>query len=70
MQALRAVLPEVVESVQPELVMYNSGVDVHGEDNLGKMALTNEGILARDRFVFATCAEFRASIGQRICLVH
>jgi hypothetical protein len=41
--------------------MYNAGVDVHGEDSLGKMALTNGGILERDRFVFATCVAFRVS---------
>lgn len=27
------------------------GVDVHQEDSLGKLALTNEGIRARDHFV-------------------
>lgn len=31
------------------------------DDTLGKMALTNEGILARDRFVLSTCARFRVS---------
>lgn len=33
-----------------------SGVDVHQDDALGKMALTTGGVLARDRFVLQQCA--------------
>lgn len=56
MQALQDVLPPLLQRVQPQLVLYNAGVDVHKDDALGKMALTDAGILARDRFVFVTCA--------------
>lgn len=42
---------------RPDLVLYNAGVDVHKDDVLGKMALTDAGILQRDRFVFASCAD-------------
>jgi acetoin utilization deacetylase AcuC-like enzyme len=44
--------------------MYNAGVDVHGDDSLGKMALTNEGILQRDRFVMAQCAAAKVGAGR------
>lgn len=56
LQALQEALPPLLQRVQPQLVMYNAGMDVHGDDALGKMALTDDGILARDRYVFATCA--------------
>ena len=29
--------------MRPELVLYNAGVDVHADDALGKMALTDAG---------------------------
>ena len=34
-----------------DFVFYNAGVDVHGEDRLGRLALTDDGIRARDRTV-------------------
>lgn len=63
---LRAVLPEVLRTVQPELVMYNAGTDIHADDSLGKMALTNDGILARDRFVLGSCAEVGVPVAAAI----
>ena len=66
MQVLREVLPPLLERLRPELVMYNAGVDVHGEDSLGKMSLTNAGIKERDSFVFATCARYGAPVAAAI----
>lgn len=37
----------------PDLVFYNAGVDPHAEDRLGRLALTTEGLRARDRMVIA-----------------
>jgi acetoin utilization deacetylase AcuC-like enzyme len=34
-------------------VFYNAGVDPHREDRLGRLALTDEGLRARDRRVVA-----------------
>lgn len=48
---LRAVLPGVL--AQPaDLVFYQAGVDALATDRLGKLALTPEGLAARDRLVF------------------
>jgi acetoin utilization deacetylase AcuC-like enzyme len=33
-------------------VFYNAGVDVHADDSLGRLSLSNAGIFARDRLVF------------------
>lgn len=40
----------------PDLVFYNAGVDPHADDRLGLLSLTDQGLVARDRFVAAACA--------------
>jgi len=44
-------LPEVIADFAPDLVLYQAGVDPHVEDKLGRLALTDAGLAARDRFV-------------------
>jgi acetoin utilization deacetylase AcuC-like enzyme len=55
-KALRATLPRLLADVRPDLVLYNAGVDVAAGDSLGKLALSDAGIAARDDFVMGTCA--------------
>jgi len=40
---------------RPELVFYNAGVDPHRDDKLGRLALSEDGIWARERCVIAAC---------------
>jgi acetoin utilization deacetylase AcuC-like enzyme len=42
-----------VEAFHPDLVFYNAGVDPHGDDRLGRLALTDAGLRARDALVLA-----------------
>ncbi|MBI3297771.1 MAG: histone deacetylase [Elusimicrobia bacterium] len=42
---------------RPELVVYQAGVDVWEGDLLGGLALSAEGVAARDRLVFRVCRE-------------
>jgi acetoin utilization deacetylase AcuC-like enzyme len=51
MAALAAHLPAILESFAPDLVLYQAGVDPHVEDKLGRLALTDAGLVLRDRFV-------------------
>jgi acetoin utilization deacetylase AcuC-like enzyme len=51
---LRRHLRAVMDS-QPELVIYQSGVDVWEKDKLGGLKLTERGILDRDAAVRETC---------------
>ncbi|MEM8726380.1 MAG: histone deacetylase [Pseudomonadota bacterium] len=44
-------LPNVLDGFRPDLVFYQAGVDPHRDDKLGRLALTDEGLLARDRYV-------------------
>jgi acetoin utilization deacetylase AcuC-like enzyme len=45
-------LPKLFDRVQPDFLFYVSGVDILASDRLGKMAVSREGCLQRDRFVF------------------
>lgn len=44
-------LPRVLDDFVPDLILYQAGVDPHGEDRLGRLALTDAGLDARDRYV-------------------
>ena len=49
--ALEAYLPQLVDGFAPDLILYQAGVDCHAEDKLGRLALSDAGLEARDRFV-------------------
>ena len=51
MEALDKHLPIVMGNFAPDLVLYQAGVDPHANDKLGRLALTDAGLEARDRFV-------------------
>ena len=52
---LAALLPWLLDTVCPTLVLYDAGVDVHGSDRLGHLALSDDGIAARDAYVLGEC---------------
>lgn len=54
LEALGVALCTALERVQPRLVFYNAGVDVHRGDKLGRLGLSTEGIRAREAFVIKT----------------
>jgi len=51
MEALRPHVPRLLDALQPDLVFYNAGVDPHRDDSLGRLALSDDGLRARDRYV-------------------
>jgi acetoin utilization deacetylase AcuC-like enzyme len=53
MEALTRHLPDVLTDFSPDFVFYQAGVDPHADDKLGRLALTDLGLEARDRFVVA-----------------
>ncbi|WP_419830016.1 histone deacetylase [Methylobacterium sp.] len=53
LDVLRARMPPLLDALAPDLVFYNAGVDPHRDDRLGRLCLTDAGLLARDRFVIA-----------------
>ncbi|MEM7371658.1 MAG: histone deacetylase [Bacteroidota bacterium] len=54
---LNRTFPDLLESVQPDLVLFQAGVDVLASDRLGKLALSREGCMERDRIVLDLCKE-------------
>lgn len=49
--ALRPALTEMIDLTRPDLILYQSGIDVHADDKLGRLSLSDEGIAARDKYV-------------------
>ena len=49
--ALRGGLDETLERSRPQLAIYLAGADPHEGDRLGRLAVTREGLVARDRLV-------------------
>ena len=48
---LQDTLPRLIRDVAPDMIFYQSAVDVLATDKLGKLALTQEGCKARDQYV-------------------
>lgn len=53
--ALAPALETVFERSRPELVFYIAGVDPHRDDRLGRLALSDAGLAARERLVISAC---------------
>lgn len=51
MAALADHLPRLLDDVRPDLLLYQAGVDPHADDRLGRLALSDAGLDARDRYV-------------------
>jgi acetoin utilization deacetylase AcuC-like enzyme len=51
LETLRTHLPALIASHVPDFIFYLAGVDPHAQDQLGRLALTDDGLAARDGFV-------------------
>lgn len=51
MAVLADTLPGALDTFRPDFVFYQAGVDPHVNDKLGRLALTDEGLAMRDRYV-------------------
>ncbi|WP_434626863.1 histone deacetylase family protein [Chromobacterium sp. CV08] len=55
LDTLRDALPRVFAAARPDLVFYLAGADPYRGDRLGRLALSFEGLAARDRLVMEAC---------------
>ena len=55
--ALREHLPPVLDARRADLVFYLAGADPFEGDRLGRLKMTIDGLLARDRLVFDACRD-------------
>ena len=51
LRVLKDTLPRLLDEVAPDMIFYQSAVDVLATDKLGKLALTQAGCEARDEYV-------------------
>ncbi len=54
---LRETLEPLLDVVRPDIILYQAGVDPFVGDRLGRLALTNEGLAARERMIAALAME-------------
>lgn len=66
MAALARHLPEVLADFAPDFVLYQAGVDPHHEDKLGRLALTDAGLVSRDRFVVSQARQGGLAIASAL----
>ena len=59
---LQNTLPTILAEHQPDFIFYDAGVDVHQDDRLGYVNLTDDGIFARDKYVIQTCVALNLPI--------
>lgn len=52
---LKAQIPQRIRQFRPDCVLYDAGVDVHTDDRLGHLTLSDDGMRARDRYVIDYC---------------
>lgn len=55
-------LPKLIEYQKPEIIFFQSGVDVLQSDKLGRLALTIQGCRERDRIVLNQCYKAGISV--------
>ncbi len=57
LRILRRTLPGVIDRSRPDLVIFQAGCDTLAGDPLAGLAMTEEGIVARDAYVIDTCVQ-------------
>jgi acetoin utilization deacetylase AcuC-like enzyme len=59
-------LPLLLGGERPDLVLFQAGVDPHHGDRLGRLALTDAGLAARDAYVVAECRRHGVAIASTL----
>ncbi|HMU68118.1 MAG TPA: histone deacetylase, partial [Cellvibrionaceae bacterium] len=52
---LQTTLMQAIALSQPDIILYDAGVDIYAQDPLGHFAVSEAGIYERDLFVLNTC---------------
>lgn len=63
---LETLLANVLFEVDPDIVIYDAGVDVYEGDRLGKLNLSLAGIYQRDQMVLQACAQRNLAVATVI----
>lgn len=57
LEMLHETLPKVISTAEPDIILYNAGVDPHQDDKLGRLSLSDVGLAERDRYVLSLIKE-------------
>lgn len=66
LQAVQQSLDYLLALHQPDLVLYDAGVDIHQQDDLGLLSISTDGILQRDQFVINRCRDLKIPLAAVI----
>jgi acetoin utilization deacetylase AcuC-like enzyme len=66
LRALQHALPDLLDRVRPDLVLYNAGVDPHRDDRLGRLDLSDDGLHRRDWMVIDAALRCRIPVATVI----
>lgn len=55
LETVNNALSRAFNSFKPDAVIYDAGVDIHCNDDLGHLDISTQGVLARDKLVFDYC---------------
>ena len=53
LEHINEILPYLIRLHQPDLIIYDAGVDIHQNDDLGYFSISNQGIFDRDKQVIS-----------------
>jgi acetoin utilization deacetylase AcuC-like enzyme len=59
---LQDVVPKLLDTARPDLLIYVAGADPYQDDVLGRLKLTMQGLLERDELVLSAAAERRIPV--------
>ncbi len=59
-------LPSILDHLEPDLVLYQAGVDPHLEDRLGRLALSDAGLEKRDCYVVSQARQRNIPIASAL----
>lgn len=51
------IVTDTLTLARPDLVFYNAGVDIHADDRLGLLEVSDDGLKARDDLVVQACRQ-------------
>jgi acetoin utilization deacetylase AcuC-like enzyme len=57
LETIDSALHLAINTFQPDAVIYDAGVDIHVNDDLGHLNISTDGVYQRDCLVFDTCRD-------------
>lgn len=57
LKRLEETLPRLIDEIKPDFIFYLAGVDILESDKLGRLSVSKQDCLARDKYVFKTCKD-------------